>query len=287
MHWLCECFYGTITSLKIRGFFFIETDFGRIRPVVLLSSGRLAETVLEYSWSDLFYFICVRNSSVEAHINQRSTTNSPWLRSEFDATQAVLNKFVHGIGSSKPGDLVWSLDRLFCWGAKEWTVPGTDAKLNNDRSTWDRISLGFGHLELAPVVVLSITAYSCSDCSVSVWSLSINRLRTVITSGSPIRSAISLWDFVGGVHSANHATSCMRNTDPWWKPDRTFESFAGVFKIENSKRLARYWGARKNRPAMNYDKLSRSIRQYYKKGIMKKTDRSQRLVYQFCPGYAH
>ena len=32
---------------------------------------------------------------------------------------------------------------------------------------------------------------------------------------------------------------------------------------------------------MNYDKLSRSLRQYYKKGIMKKTERSQRLVYQF------
>ena len=40
-----------------------------------------------------------------------------------------------------------------------------------------------------------------------------------------------------------------------------------------------------NRPAMNYDKLSRSLRQYYKKGIMKKTERSQRLVYQFCHPY--
>ena len=36
---------------------------------------------------------------------------------------------------------------------------------------------------------------------------------------------------------------------------------------------------------MNYDKLSRSLRQYYKKGIMKKTERSQRLVYQFCHPY--
>lgn len=59
----------------------------------------------------------------------------------------------------------------------------------------------------------------------------------------------------------------------------------GVFKIEDSVRVARLWGRRKNRPAMNYDKLSRSIRQYYKKGIMKKTERSQRLVYQFCHPY--
>ncbi|KAH9422194.1 hypothetical protein DERP_002490 [Dermatophagoides pteronyssinus] len=60
----------------------------------------------------------------------------------------------------------------------------------------------------------------------------------------------------------------------------------GVFKIEDSVRVARLWGERKNRPAMNYDKLSRSIRQYYKKGIMKKTERAQRLVYQFCQPYA-
>lgn len=55
----------------------------------------------------------------------------------------------------------------------------------------------------------------------------------------------------------------------------------GIFKIEDSAHVARLWGIRKNRPAMNYDKLSRSIRQYYKKGIIRKPDVSQRLVYQF------
>ncbi|XP_026326708.1 DNA-binding protein D-ETS-4-like isoform X4 [Hyposmocoma kahamanoa] len=66
---------------------------------------------------------------------------------------------------------------------------------------------------------------------------------------------------------------------------RWIDRSTGIFKIEDSVRVARLWGKRKNRPAMNYDKLSRSIRQYYKKGIMKKTERSQRLVYQFCHPY--
>ena len=35
-------------------------------------------------------------------------------------------------------------------------------------------------------------------------------------------------------------------------------------------KVARRWGVQKNRPAMNYDKLSRSLRYYYEKGIMQK-----------------
>ena len=56
----------------------------------------------------------------------------------------------------------------------------------------------------------------------------------------------------------------------------------GIFKIEDSQEVAKLWGLRKNRPNMNYDKLSRSIRQYYKKGIIRKPTVSSRLVYQFC-----
>lgn len=87
-------------------------------------------------------------------------------------------------------------------------------------------------------------------------------------SGQPIH----LWQFLRELLLKPHNYSrCIR----WLNKEK------GIFKIEDSAHVAKLWGIRKNRPAMNYDKLSRSIRQYYKKGIIKKPDVSQRLVYQF------
>ncbi|KAJ0173827.1 hypothetical protein K1T71_010976 [Dendrolimus kikuchii] len=42
----------------------------------------------------------------------------------------------------------------------------------------------------------------------------------------------------------------------------------GGRKVSGYLIMARRWGAQKNRPAMNYDKLSRSLRYYYENGIM-------------------
>lgn len=39
----------------------------------------------------------------------------------------------------------------------------------------------------------------------------------------------------------------------------------GEFKLLQAEEVARLWGARKNKPNMNYDKLSRALRYYYDK----------------------
>uniref|UniRef100_A0A3Q2Z6C4 ETS domain-containing protein n=1 Tax=Hippocampus comes TaxID=109280 RepID=A0A3Q2Z6C4_HIPCM len=49
------------------------------------------------------------------------------------------------------------------------------------------------------------------------------------------------------------------------------------FKLIDSEEVARLWGIQKNRPAMNYDKLSRSLRYYYEKGIMQKVKVKRKL----------
>ncbi|XP_031616716.1 DNA-binding protein D-ETS-4 isoform X2 [Contarinia nasturtii] len=96
-------------------------------------------------------------------------------------------------------------------------------------------------------------------------------------SGRQGSAHIHLWQFL---------KELLQTPQTYGNAIRWLDRSRGVFKIEDSVRVARLWGRRKNRPAMNYDKLSRSIRQYYKKGIMKKTERSQRLVYQFCVPYS-
>ncbi|XP_061571695.1 ETS translocation variant 5-like isoform X2 [Cololabis saira] len=54
------------------------------------------------------------------------------------------------------------------------------------------------------------------------------------------------------------------------------------FKLIDPEEVARLWGIQKNRPAMNYDKLSRSLRYYYEKGIMQKVKvAGERYVYKF------
>lgn len=44
--------------------------------------------------------------------------------------------------------------------------------------------------------------------------------------------------------------------------------------------MALLWGRRKNKPKMNYEKLSRGLRYYYDKNIIRKTV-GKRYVYRF------
>lgn len=54
----------------------------------------------------------------------------------------------------------------------------------------------------------------------------------------------------------------------------------GEFKLINAEEVAKLWGLRKNKNNMNYDKLSRALRYYYDKNIIKKV-MGQKFMYKF------
>ncbi|KAL5006328.1 hypothetical protein ScPMuIL_015134 [Solemya velum] len=54
----------------------------------------------------------------------------------------------------------------------------------------------------------------------------------------------------------------------------------GVFKFLDTQEVSRLWGEKKRKQDMNFEKLSRGIRHYYKDGLMSRVF-GTRLVYQF------
>lgn len=83
------------------------------------------------------------------------------------------------------------------------------------------------------------------------------------------RGSLQLWQFLVALLSESDCQQYISWTG------RDLE-----FKLIDPEEVARRWGIQKNRPAMNYDKLSRSLRYYYEKGIMQKVA-GERYVYRF------
>jgi len=59
-----------------------------------------------------------------------------------------------------------------------------------------------------------------------------------------------------------------------------WEGCDGEFKLINPEMVAQLWGQRKNKPTMNYEKLSRALRYYYDGDMIAKVH-GKRFVYKF------
>ncbi|XP_071782176.1 protein C-ets-1-like [Centroberyx gerrardi] len=80
---------------------------------------------------------------------------------------------------------------------------------------------------------------------------------------------IQLWQFLLELLTDRSCQSCISWTGNGWE-----------FKLTDPDEVALLWGRRKNKPKMNYEKLSRSLRYYYDKNIIHKTA-GKRYVYRF------
>lgn len=92
----------------------------------------------------------------------------------------------------------------------------------------------------------------------------------VISSGP--RRSVHLWEFLLELLMDETYVSMIQWTD----------EMNGEFKLKSSEDVARKWGQRKHKEGMNYDKLSRALRYYYSKNIIKKVS-GRRFVYKFVP----
>uniref|UniRef100_A0A8C7WHV8 ETS proto-onco 2, transcription factor n=1 Tax=Oncorhynchus mykiss TaxID=8022 RepID=A0A8C7WHV8_ONCMY len=80
---------------------------------------------------------------------------------------------------------------------------------------------------------------------------------------------IQLWQFLLELLTDKSCQAIISWTGDGWE-----------FKLTDPDEVARRWGRRKNKPKMNYEKLSRGLRYYYDKNIIHKTS-GKRYVYRF------
>lgn len=80
---------------------------------------------------------------------------------------------------------------------------------------------------------------------------------------------VQLWQFLLELLTDTKNSCCIK-----------WEGCTGEFRMTNPEEVARRWGRRKNKPNMNYDKLSRALRYYYDKMFLTKVQ-GKRYTYKF------
>lgn len=87
--------------------------------------------------------------------------------------------------------------------------------------------------------------------------------------GSGNNGQVQLWQFLLEILTDSEHTDIIE----WVGTD-------GEFKLSDPDRVARLWGEKKNKPAMNYEKLSRALRYYYDGDMISKVS-GKRFAYKF------
>lgn len=94
-------------------------------------------------------------------------------------------------------------------------------------------------------------------------------IQAAVLAGYSGSGPIQLWQFLLELLTDKSCQNFISWTGDGWE-----------FKLTDPDEVARRWGIRKNKPKMNYEKLSRGLRYYYDKNIIHKTA-GKRYVYRF------
>lgn len=114
------------------------------------------------------------------------------------------------------------------------------------------------------VIMLSPLSPSEGSCAIYYYSLFLS-----FSPVPPGRGPIQLWQFLLDLLISPDKAHLIQWTGNGYE-----------FHIAQPEEIAKLWGARKNKPRMNYDKLSRGLRYYYSKGIMDKVP-GKKLTFKY------
>ncbi|XP_042711675.2 GA-binding protein alpha chain isoform X2 [Chrysemys picta bellii] len=193
----------------------------------------------------------------------------------------------------------WSTDQVLhwvVWVMKEFSmtdidlntlsIPGRELCSLNQEDFFQRVPRGeilWSHLELLrksvqiiPASVQPATPTTIKVINSSAKAAKVQRAPRI--SGEDRSSPgnrtgnngqIQLWQFLLELLTDKDARDCIS-----WVGDE------GEFKLNQPELVAQKWGQRKNKPTMNYEKLSRALRYYYDGDMICKVQ-GKRFVYKF------
>uniref|UniRef100_A0A667YF60 GA-binding protein alpha chain n=1 Tax=Myripristis murdjan TaxID=586833 RepID=A0A667YF60_9TELE len=195
--------------------------------------------------------------------------------------------------------VLWSADQVIHWAVwvmKEFNIdemeiggihiPGRDLCAYSQEEFLQKVPNGeilWSHLELLRKCKLSVSvqiipAPVSTPTTIKVLKQSRGPRAPRISGGEERSSPgnrtgnngqIQLWQFLLELLTDKDARDCIS-----WVGEE------GEFKLNQPELVAQKWGQRKNKPTMNYEKLSRALRYYYDGDMISKVQ-GKRFVYKF------
>ncbi|XDA83281.1 hypothetical protein R6Z07M_013130 [Ovis aries] len=202
---------------------------------------------------------------------------APWTGSEgavgqnYSTSAGSTNSWSRAQVASSSTSLDYSIgpNGATCWGRSLGGEPRADSTLpwagpaaSDCTTSWDS--------GLHTDCTTSSKEYQSSDLTTSTeptqQSASATLARFPKTNH---RGPIQLWQFLLELLHDGARRSCIR----WTGNSREFQ-------LCDPKEVARLWGERKRKPGMNYEKLSRGLRYYYRRDIVRKSG-GRKYTYRF------
>ncbi|XP_037675938.1 ETS translocation variant 2 isoform X1 [Choloepus didactylus] len=179
-------------------------------------------------------------------------------------------------GNSRRWDCSVGPDGATCWGKGLGREPRVDYTISWGGPAGSDCT---NSRDLGPQTACTASSqrHQNSGCTSSEPSQQSDRATLTCCPKTNHRGPIQLWQFLLELLRDGSRSSCIR----WTGNSREFQ-------LCDPKEVARLWGERKRKPGMNYEKLSRGLRYYYRRDIVRKSG-GRKYTYRFggcVPGLA-